>query len=603
MKKLFLYIILVVLVFSCASSDNVNTSQTVTIHSAQGISIRVENPTCYNVYFDEKQRIGKYSNGTVELFTESGILSREFDIWYEIPLSSNVPLYVKGDHRTIRENQNTITINEPQFRENYGIYLAIKNNAGSAITFRTGGTINPLIEQRGTPSSENFLVASSKREFSPGETAVFDISRDSGRENYYIHDSRRDITFTLPLPLKRNYLYSFEYTANTVTLTDIRPLHRAGEPAWAKTIQDTSSPMNVVSEDRQIHLFYQTDQGVNRNTYNSAGTEIASKIRNGDGFNLTYADKIDGGYLIAGFNELSNGSFLPIARIHGDDGVLRGTLDPSNNRNARSAKFNTAAKKDASNWFFAGGGAENSAAGDLAYIRAVRFANSRFTAVWELTGSDFETRAPGAKYGEIRAASYYPLRDSLLVAGFTDAPVLTSYVAEINNAGRIQNINATFRDLLFFKIITDKDGSYYLIGEEFKGEEVFAFAAKYDSGNRQLWRLVNQPASNSYYQDAILDSENGRIILAGTMRARETHGRNGTPFIDAINIADGSLIWREELTDSSLRGGNIAQASLVTAITNAPDYGFAITLSGVSDWYDRPFIIARLNSQGKFIKE
>jgi len=217
--KGFFILMAVIFFFSSVSTD------------ASPVTITINNPTCYNVYFDEKQLIEKYSNGTVTLYIEGGMLSREFDIWYELPLSSNVPLYIKGDHRTFRENQTTFTINEPQITENYGTFILIKNRAGNAITFWTGGTVNPLLEQRGTPSQHNILRASDKREFSPGETAVFDIGRDTRHDDYFIRDSRVDVPFEVPSPLNRNYLYVFEYSANSITQTDSRPLTEAGLPA------------------------------------------------------------------------------------------------------------------------------------------------------------------------------------------------------------------------------------------------------------------------------------------------------------------------------------------------------------------------------------
>jgi hypothetical protein len=81
------------------------------------------------------------------------------------------------------------------------------------------------------------------------------------------------------------------------------------------------------------------------------------------------------------------------------------------------------------------------------------------------------------------------------------------------------------------------------------------------------------------------------------MRARSSGGVGGIPFVDAVNPDTGALLWREELTASSFRG-----ASLVTSISQAPEYGFALALSGVEDNFPgQPFMIARINSFGKFI--
>jgi len=478
-----------------------------------------------------------------------------------------------------------IEINAPENFNDTSAYIIFTNNS------RSGGVSLSYNDRTDRMTGINF--SQGKDNVNTGETVVYRINP---REVQSIKINP-NIKFD-----ERTYLncysYSFSFDGSKAALTDIRPLHRVGEPSWAKTISNSAGPMQVISSDGQIQLFYQSDREIIRNSYNSNGNEITESIKYGEAFNLNYTDKAGDAFLIAGFNELSYGNNQPIARIHGEDGVRRRSLESSNNRNAWSANILSAAKKDSSAWFLAGGSAESYAGGHLAYVRHIRNENSGLNPIWELTGSDFAGKAAGFKFGEINAADYNSARDRLYVSGMhTDS--IISYVVEIGSNGRIQNVNTSFKDLTFYKIITASDGSYFLIGEEHKGNNVFAYISKYDSSNKQLWNnLSKQAPSNSYYHDAVLDSDNNRIILAGTMQAREENGKGGTPFIDAVNTADGSLLWREALTDSSLR-----EASLVTAIAHAPDYGFVITLSGVGNRYEKPFIIARVNSEGKFFKQ
>jgi hypothetical protein len=80
--------------------------------------------------------------------------------------------------------------------------------------------------------------------------------------------------------------------------------------------------------------------------------------------------------------------------------------------------------------------------------------------------------------------------------------------------------------------------------------------------------------------------------MAGVMQEESKHGQSGVPFIESVNIERGTSVWREKLS---------VPASLVTAIAPAPDYGFALTLSGIDEKgnYNEPFMIIRVNSQGK----
>ena len=572
--------------------------------SSDGTVIRVDNPTCYNVYFEGGQRINKNSNGVITLYIESGTLSGGFDIWYEIPLSSTVPLYVRGDHRTIRENQTSITINEPLLTRDYGRFITIYNGVDNAITFKTGGTTNQLIEQRGRPLSENYPVPSNKSEFSPGETGVFNITRNSGNEDFYINDNGRDVPLSLPLPLNRNYLYAYTYTSTGVTLTDVRPLHRIGEDAWATTINNAAGPLPLVAADGEIHLFASTDSGVIRNVYGSGGNVLRS-VRNGDAFNITYASKAEDGFFIAGYERLQNGTYRPVARIHNMGGSTQNVLGSSEYFMAR---FFTAAQKDNTAWLLAGD-CDRTGDGITAYARMVRIENNQFITLWELGGSDFADNNSGIICGEIKSAVYDRTRDCWFVTGenlefdIRRNRIVGSYIAMISSDGTIQRIDSSFRNMSFYKILIDDNGICYLAGEEKIGNETSAVIVKYNINDNSFQRIITQALSHSYYHNALLDTANNRIILCGVLKAADETGRNGIPLIDAVDIQTGTLLWREELSNPEITGTG---AVLVTAIVPAPDYGFALTLSGIgrtTGYYERPYMIVRVNSQGKYLKE
>jgi hypothetical protein len=283
--------------------------------------------------------------------------------------------------------------------------------------------------------------------------------------------------------------------------------------------------------------------------------------------------------------------------------VLINALAASTKQDRRQAYFLSLAKDDGTTYLAAGGADSGRNTGDayIAYVRAIRDDASRLTPLWELGPAEFENFASQnnirAKCGPINSAAYDTKRNRWLITGDTLA-VKGSYLAEIadvNGQGVIQKINTSFKNISFYKIASGEDGAYYIAGEEEKAGDVYAFVIKFDADGKLLWRQRNQAPPNSFYQDAVLDAENGQIVLAGTMNAKAESGAGGTPFIEGIGIDNGALIWREELNAEPFSG-----TSLVTGIEKAPGYGFVLSLSGITNnYYSKPFVLARVNARGK----
>jgi len=579
--KILVILLLPFFIIGCASSDIVGEdaitgdfsfTATIVNEGRFGLSILTED-----------RYIPANSRSSIILPVQQNPLLEGYAVRYHINIAGDVYKTVELPERVIiTPAQEVVVIEDIRFTVAER-YFTISNASNAAVQVVYRDRFVSALDPDAVSRGNRFQIA-------PGETMVY----NAVGQYYSIHFQGQRIA--IPLGEERSFISRFTFDGNAVSLIDARPLHRIGEAGWAKTIPDASGPMALAADGERIHLFVPTDRGIARTTYDSAGNAEAP-VRKGGDFGITSARRAGYGFLLAGYEALASRDLRPIARIHGEDGTVRSVLEPSTRRDSRSAFFSAAAPRDAASWFLAGGSGESFYAGHLAYVALVRNDGARLTALWELAGTDFSAHAPGVSFGPIQAAAYDPARGVLLVTGEI-LPGGSSFVAEISSDGIIQNIDTSFSGLSFNRIMIGTGGSRYFSGNEQRGNSRYAFLAKYDANGRQLWRLVNQPHSHSYYQDAFLDSANGRIILAGTMRAREAHGRGGTPFIDAVSMEDGVLLWREELSDPSLGG-----AALVTAIAPAPDYGFALALSGVSDWFERPYIIARVNSQGKLIKE
>jgi hypothetical protein len=608
MGKYMLLYTLAALLVSCATESPAVPVPAAAIDAPGGgeFILEVENPTRFNVYFERGQLVGKGSRAAVSLALEDASLTGGFDILYEIPLSDTVVLYCKGDHRTIRENQSSLTVTDPHITENYGTFISLTNRADNAISFYSGGTAEPSWEQKGSPAAGNHLTWTDKREFSRNETAVFSIRRDSGTDNFHIRDSRRNIPLRLP-PLMTGYVYAFEYDGASVSLVDERPLRRIGESSWAKTLAGADGLVWPAPGDEGPSCFVPTARGLFRHDFDSAGSGGAP-VFSGERFEIVHAGRTADGFIIAGYAQIDS-NFRPIALIQGTDGAMRAELAPSTRIDRYSAYYLAASEGgNAANdgvWLLAGGADSgvNRPDGYRPYIRLVRRESGGLVPVWELGGDEFTAQPAGKQCGPATAAAYDPANDRWLIAGNTLEWDLygnflgNSWLALVSAAGTIQKIDTSFKGMTINKIIAAPGGAYYLAGEEQKGNESRACCVKYASTGAELWRLTAQPPPHSYFQDAVLDGEHQRLVLAGTLRAADPSGQGGVPFTLGLDAETGKLLWREELASPALNG-----AAVVTAIAPAPDYGYVLALAGVGDDnFTPPFGIARINSRGKIV--
>ena len=519
----------------------------------------------------------------------------ETEIYYlgfDIPLLSfdknydllNIrPAGISGHFQIDGSNKNQIIIiNTPPAFDLYNSYVVITNNS------RIGG----IYLSENQASRLTCIHDHHKNNINQNETEVFSIKPERSKTLFV----SGPVNIALPaLNYNPAFVYYFSYNGSAVTLTDARPLHRIGEDAWAVTINNAAGPLPLVAADGEIHLFASTGSSVIRNVYDSSGNVLRS-VQNGDAFSITYAGKAADGFFIAGYEKLPNGNYRPVARIHNMDGSTRNILEGSSEY--YTARFFTAAQKDNTAWLLAGDGEKTGAYGNTAYARMVRIENDELIAVWELS--------PDIKCGDIKSAVYDNTRDCWFVTGENydtmQNQIAGSYIARISGDGTIQRIDNPFRNMSFYKILIDNNGICYLAGEEYIGNETFAVIVKYNINESSFQRIITQTLSHSYYHDALLDTANNRIILCGVMKAADRTGRRGIPFIDAVNIQTGTQLWREELSNPEITGTG---AVLVTAIVPAPDYGFALTLSGIgpTGYYEEPYMLVRVNSQGKYLKE
>jgi len=554
--------------------------------------VNIANKTMFDIsILTEDRLIPGGTSKDIQLPIQRNQLTEGYQLTCYVTIADDVIKAVPLENKIIKREEKNITI-EPddiRFVSNESLFV-VTNETNSVIrvrrtnsdTYRSG--LGPGTNSDGT-----------RIELRPGKTNVYLLDAFSCSIQ-----NERNVLFAMPSNIREEgFVNYFVFDGAAVTLTDSRPLHRIGEDSWSKTINDAAGTMPLVAGDGEINLFAATKSGVIRTVFDTAGN-VKRQVSNGDSFVVTFAGKAADGFFIAGYEKLSNGTYRPIARINSIDGGTRYILNHSEEYMAR---FFTAAQKDNATWLLAGDGTkrvpyDNTAS---AYARLVRLENDKLTPVWEIS--------PGTKCGKIKSALYDNARHCWFVSGENiefdtmGNQIAGSYIARIRDDGTIQNIDYSFKDMSFYKILTGANGTCYLAGEEQRGNETYAILVTYNVNDTKFQPVFTQAASHSYYHDALLDAANNRVVLAGVMKAADETGRGGVPFVDAVDIQKESLVWREELSNPEIKG---AGAVLVTTIVPAPDYGFVLALSGIggtTGYYEKPYMIARVNSQGKYYME
>jgi len=517
-----------------------------------------------------------------------------------IPLTSSFSLpktrpldrdfYYRIDNKKSYQEVEILT---PSGFNDSSTYIIFTNNGNSG-----GVSLSPNVSASWMPGI-NFPDLT-KSNINQNETVVYRVNHSDLQS---LRINPLNIRFG-EMKYQPSYVYSFSFDGSTATLTDARPLHRVGEPAWVKTIPEASTVMPLAAADGEIHLFAQSDNGFTRYSYDSAGNAKAP-VRNNESIEITAVIKTSDGFFITGHDE----NLRPIARMQGANGQTLRTIEPSSRTEYRLGYFLAVAQKEGT--FLAVGAADRNDYNENfpAYARQVRDNGAALIADWELGRADFNdalknNAKTNIECGEIRSAVCDSERKRWLLTGKNiefdseKKPVTSSYIAVISDDGIIEKIDTSFRNLRFNKLLLDSAGNYYAIGEEQKGNETRAIIIKYNTDGKQIWRSSVQPANHSYYQDAILDAENNQIVLAGTVGAKDNSGSGGIPLVEAVGLEKGETLWSEKLNDKALAG-----TSLAAFIVPAPDYGFALTLLGIAnDDYAKPFMIIRVNARGKLYK-
>jgi hypothetical protein len=436
--------------------------------------------------------------------------------------------YQMGNTAGVQE----VIITTPNGIDDDSSYLIIANNS-------TTGGINLLVNA----AFKLALYPEAARTIDAKESAVYTIN-PSESSKLQISPGNAEIEHILFNP---GYVYYFSTDGKQVELTDARPLRRIGESGWIRV------------ETRDSH------------------TEIAAILR-----------MPGGGTLALGSDKENPDARAAIIRKLTDDGSLVWEAPRSTRRDSSFAYMSSAAHDAKSDHFLAGGGADMQGIFYENYAAYLRAFDGAGETLWELGPDDFTKAANGENCGSVRSVAYDANADAWRFCGaLLDGS--GGYVGIVGGSGDkgILKTDTTFEGLALYAIGCAEDGSYFLAGSETKANgDIQAVARKYSARGKLLWQSSSLLKPPSRYQTVFLDSDNGQLVLGGTI--------GGKPFVQGIGTENGAQIWLRTLDDAAF-----ARTSLVMGIERADEYGFILSLCGVKDEAQAaPFVTARVGERG-----
>jgi len=452
MKKTFACILAGILCVFCSCMEPQKYSEGQSGDFSFTVALKNNTPFDLEI-LDDTRIIPGYGEKRITLPSYFGELNDGYRVNYRVRLLDEVFIKVpRKENIIIKPDQKNVIIETADFQSD-SCFLVLQNDERQTVSLKTDNAY--LLA----------LIQGEPREYGPtpylgpGKSYVYEIK--PGINDIVLE---RDQYRALPLPSFKampGYIYAFLFKGNEIALTNARPLQRVGESGWAKTVPITTASAStpLLAYDGTIQLFAPVNNGVTRYAYDSGGNKKA-EVKNGDNFQITSAIQAADGYFISGYEKRGD-RFLPVARMHNADGVMRRLLAPSNRPEYYSAFFKAAAQTAAQiaaqnaaqkdDWLAAGGA---KAIGDddfFAYVRLAKDNGSALAASWELGKKEFNEalqitdRSPlsAARCGEVRCAAYDPVRNRWLLSGENIeydsmfSSVTGSYLAVIGNDGYI----------------------------------------------------------------------------------------------------------------------------------------------------------------------
>lgn len=503
---------------------------------------------------------------------------------YDIPVGEGVVEEGQIDEtvffviQTTTESLDPILIPPPNRLRNGNMYIVFANKSKTTVSLMRGNSFVPFYDPD-NPGAQDNTINSNK-------TGVYKGSVDMFRDISLYHAAAR----LEGIAYQPSFIYSYEFDGKQAALTDARPLTRIGESTWSRSMPDAAHPL-VFAEygDRSVKIVASANS-VTAVTLNAAGEETAARSNqeNNPGAVATAMHKAEDAYITAGYTA----GTLPrsVVEKRSSDDTLIWTIPFRQKRGAMYARLYALARRNETTYLIAGMAGSNGI-DDGAYLAEVSDKGNRGEILWEMTPEVFKSVSKNENWKAVITASYNEKNNVYIVAG--DCGSDTTFVGFIDTTGAVKDAGFVINNFLVAQAVSDENGDFYVMGQEFRSGNSFAVVRKYAASGAMLWQQNAQLKENALYQCVAFDED--AIVLGGVMNAADEYGGKGTPFLHSIDVKTGDERWLAPIKD-------IQGASVATALEKAVDYGFIAAFADVDargNWV-APQIV-RLNARGKLI--
>ncbi|MDR1221180.1 MAG: hypothetical protein LBK73_16475 [Treponema sp.] len=499
---------------------------------------------------------------------------------YDIPIGEGVVEEGQIDEsvffviQTTTESLDPILIPPPNRLRNGNMYIVFSNKSAATVSLMRGSAFVPFYDPDNPGAQDNTINSN--------RTAIYKGSVDMFRNiSFY-----RAAGGLESVAYKPSFIYSYEFNGKQAALTDVRPLTRIGEPTWSEGVPDAAHPL-VFAEygDRSVKVIASANS-VTAITLNAAGQRIASRSNqeNNAGAVIAAMSTAEDAYITAGHTA----GTLPrsVVEKRSPDDTLIWTIPFRQKRGAMYARLYALARRNETTYLVAGMAGSNGI-DDGAYLAEVSDKGSRGEVLWEMAPEAFK----GENWKAVRTVSYNEKNNVYIVAG--DCGGDKTFVGFIDPTEKVKNAGFVINNFLVAQALSDANGDFYVMGQEFRSGKSFAVVRKYAINGSMLWQQNVQLKENALYQCAAFDED--AIVLGGVMDAADEYGGKGAPFLHSVDCKTGDERWL-----APLKG--IQGAAIVVALQKAVDYGFIATFANVDsrgNWVAPQ--IGRLNARGRLV--
>lgn len=443
----------------------------------------IRNNSDFSILIDEATIPSKDISEHVFPLHESDL----YDSWnvsYIVPLSDSVNYKINGKI-FIQDNQEAVIIENPKDVSLSDSYIVIQNDNNEAyqLTDSKKSKIYPCYNS-GTVNERGIPVLYN---IAPHSCVVSPLDNI----NYSLADNTnlsKAKLINLNIPNKKGYVYYVNINSDKVTLLDYRPMQSIYEKLWQRNYSKETVRAVLEKNESTFILGTTTVQDKNKNLYN---TGFLQNLNNEGMENW----KIE--YAVPGAD-----TFLYDMTFSSSDSIFVVGQSIVSQMKGLVLQY--------------------SLAGNLLQNITIP----------EVIGFELIT----------------PLSDNtFLLRGYDVSGNLVFYnldlngnYASVNNKFKSEKISALIQSES--KYIEDSNRGFYIAGETSYLERPSATVI-YLSEDGIAKTIYTAKEPFSFASDIVLDEENKRLVLVGSMNAKDSFGNGGIPFIRCIDLQTKEIIW------------------------------------------------------------